>query len=154
MGTYPIYPVYPVYPIYPGYWYPWFGPGFGYGFGFGYYDPWGYGYGGYGAYGYGYPGYGYGAYSGYGGGGGYTQDQANVEHGSIRLKANVSTAKVYIDGALMGTVDEFDGLSHHLDLPSGPHQLELRAEGYEAYTTTIFVEANKTMTERVTLKKQ
>ena len=29
----------------------------------------------------------------------------------IRLKANVKEAKVYIDGALYGTVDEFDGLS-------------------------------------------
>lgn len=141
---YPGYPVYPIYPYYPGYWYPWYG-GFGYGYGFGYYDPW---------YSGGY-GYGYGAY-----GGGYSADSggyssnAYVETGSIRLKANVETAKVYIDGALMGVVDDFDGLGHHLDVPAGTHELQLRADGYQTYTETITVDAGKTMTERVSLKKK
>ncbi len=144
------YPVHPIYPVYPGYWYPWYGPGFGYGYGWGYYDPWWYG---------GYPWgvWGYGGYSGgySGGGGGYEGGESTREDiGSIRLKANVSDAKVYVDGALMGTVDDFDGLGHHLDLAAGKHDLELRADGYQTYTSTVDVLSGKTTTERVTLKKK
>src|SRR5262249_17270779 len=112
--VYPIYPYYPYYPYYPGYW-----PGYGFGFGFGYGYGYGYGYpDGYG----GYPWYGRsigvygGGYSGYdtGSSGGSDNQYAYHETGSIRLRASPSTAKVYIDGALMGIVDDFDGLGHHL----------------------------------------
>ncbi len=74
--------------------------------------------------------------------------------GSIRLRASPSSAKVYVDGTLMGIVDDFDGLSSHLDLAAGQHALELRADGYETYSGTINVLVGKTMTERVTLKKK
>ena len=129
---------------YPYYGYPFYGAGFGYGY-YGYYDPWWYGgYAGYGYYGGGYSG-------GYGEGGEYTTEAAT---GSIRLRASPSTAKVYVDGTLMGIVDDFDGLSNHLDLSAGQHTLELRADGYETYEGTINVLIGKTMTERVTLKKK
>jgi hypothetical protein len=138
-GQYPIYPVYPYYPYYPSYWYP-----YGFGFGYGYY---GYGYGPW-----------YGGYGGYYGGGGYSEGGGSYETetatGSIRLRASPSIAKVYIDGTLMGIVDDFDGLSNHLDLPAGQHTIELRADGYETYTGTINVIEGKTMTERVTLNKK
>jgi len=146
-GNYPGYPIYG-YPGYGyGYWYPWYGPGFGYGYG--YYNPWWYGsFGFYGGYPYGYGGYG--AYSG----GGYAGEYQSVATGSIRLRVSPETAKVYIDGTLMGTVDDFNGLGHHLDLPAGQHQIELRADGYETYTGTIDVLVGKTMTERVSLNKK
>jgi hypothetical protein len=74
--------------------------------------------------------------------------------GSIRLKVSPGTAQVYIDGVLAGAAREFDGLfSHHLVLDSGPHQLELRADGCETYHETISVDAGKTLTERLSLKK-
>ena len=50
--------------------------------------------------------------------------------GSIRLRVSPASAKVYMDGALVGTVDEFNGFRNHLELESGRHQLELRADGY------------------------
>ena len=53
----------------------------------------------------------------------------------------------------MGTVEEFDGLSDHLELDGGMHQLELRAEGYESYRGKLDVEVGKTLTERISLKK-
>ena len=142
-GNYPVYPYYPIYPYYP--YYPYYYP-YGYGFGFGYYGayPW---YGGYGGYGYGGGGYS-GGYSE--GGGNYT----DIASGSIRLRASPSNAKVYIDGTLMGIVDDFDGLSNHLDLPAGQHTIELRADGYETYSGTINVLVGKTTTERVSLKKK
>ncbi len=149
--NYPVYPYYPYYPVYP--YYPYYGYGFGFGYGYGY--GYGYPYYGYPWYGtsigmYGGGGYGYDT----GGGGGYENQYAYHETGSIRLRASPSNAKVYIDGALMGIVDDFDGLGHHLDLPVGQHQLELRADGYETFTTTIMVDAGKTLTERASLNKK
>jgi len=173
-GYYPSYR----YPYY-GYGYPYY-PAFGIGFGYnyGYYDPFWFSFGfsyssgpgyccsPYGA-GYAYP---YGAYPYAHGhvhvdGGGSSSDdhvysepsdrhnERQPEMGSIRLRANPRDAKVYIDGALVGTVDEFDGLVHHLDLPPGLHQLELRATGYETYSSDISVAASKVRTERASLKR-
>ena len=146
-----------------GRWFPLYSLGYGYGYTV--YDPWLYGstrwiWGRYGLWydpydPYGYDGY-YGGYYGggyYGGGGGYSSSESAAT-GSIRLKANVDSAKVYIDGTLMGTVDDFDGLTGHLVLAGGPHQLELRADGYETYSADITVAVGKTTTERVTLKKK
>jgi hypothetical protein len=71
----------------------------------------------------------------------------------VRLRANARQAKVYVDGALVGTVDDFDGLAGHLTLDAGLHQLELRADGYQTFSTDISVVASRTKTERVNLKK-
>jgi hypothetical protein len=73
--------------------------------------------------------------------------------GSIRLKANPATAQVYVDGALVGTVDDFNGLRSHLELEAGVYQIELRADGYEPYAGELTVEAGRTLTERISLKK-
>jgi len=152
-----------------GRWYPWYTTGFG-GLGFVTYNPWTYGatrwiWGRYGIWydPYAYYPYGYGYYDPYGpyyggyysGGGGYGRDTTeDTETGSIRLRAKPSTAKVYIDGALAGVVDDFDGLTNHLELAPGVHQIELRADGYETYVGQITVEAGKTLTERISLKKK
>lgn len=108
------------------------------------YDPWGY-----------YPYYDPYSYS-YGGGGGTRDEEPRVRKttGEIRLKANVKEAKVYVDGALYGTVEEFDGLGSHLELDGGRHVLELRADGYDTYSKEIIVEVGKTMTHRASLKKK
>ena len=113
---------------------------------------------------YGYNPFWYGGYAGYSyyGSGGYAdtgvaaanRTRLEIAMGSIRLRASPSNAKVYVDGTLMGIVDDFDGLSNHLDLSAGQHTLELRADGYETYSGTINVLLGKTMTERVTLKKK
>ena len=97
---------------------------------------------------------------GYGGGGGYYSRDDRDDHadnrqptGSIRVRANPRHARVYIDGALVGTVDEFDGLGDHLEIEAGRHQIELRADGYESYSSEVSVRAGRTMTERANLKK-
>ena len=142
-----------------GQYYPLFGSGFGYGYGYAYYDPWRYGatrwlWSRYGMWydPWGYDPYGNVPYSS----SGYSSSVRDTEPkrtGSIRLKSNQNKAKVYIDGALVGVVDEFDGLSDHLELEGGPHQLELRADGYETYVGVLVVEVGKTYTERVNLKR-
>jgi hypothetical protein len=140
---------------------PWYGGGFGFydpwysGFGYNHwrYSPYGLGLGVFGApYGYWDPYYGYGG-GYYAGGGQRSERDDDRPSGSIRLRANPSHARVYIDGALVGTVDDFDGLTSHLDLDPGPHQLELRADGYETYTAQVSVRAGRTMTERASLKR-
>lgn len=136
----------------------WYDPFYGsYGYA---YDPWLYDPYGYGPPMYGYPGYG----SGYGYGGGYgggsssdsssSKDSESVETGSIRLRVKPSEAQVYLDGTLIGKVDDFDGLTSHLAAKAGQHQIELRADGYEPLKLTVEVEANKTLTTRASMKKQ
>ena len=138
-------------------------------YGYGYYDPWFYGYGyrrwglspygiGIGAFGYPYgmydpylDPYGYGGYSG----GSYArrQDDDTRPTGSIRVRAQPKDARVYIDGALVGTVDEFDGLSDHLEVEPGTHRLEIRADGFETFSTEIRVRENRTITARANLRQ-
>ena len=167
MRTLDQYRDYVSFPIYGpwGYYYPWYGSAFGWGMGYVSYDPWRYrgtswGWGRYGMWydpwGY-YPYYDpwmYGGGGGGGGGGSYSEPRERKTTGDIRLKANVKEAKVYVDGALYGTVDEFDGLSDHLELDGGRHTLELRADGYVTYTKEIVVDPGKTVTHRATLKKK
>jgi hypothetical protein len=145
-----------------GRWYPWYGSGFGWNLGFVTYNPWRYGatrwY--WGRYGLWYDPYIYDPYwydpyySGYGGGG-YSRDYDEPKRmtGSIRLKAKPSSASVYIDGALVGKIESFDGLNEGLELDGGTHTLEIRADGYEIYRGEIDVKVGKTLTERVSLKK-
>jgi hypothetical protein len=137
------------------YWYPWYSYGFGWNLGLYAYDPWYYGpsRGVWMPYGYGYP---------YGGPvpqAGYWDrangnEKSNIQEGALRIRANVRDARVYVDGALVGLVDDFDGLSGHLTVEAGRHNLELRADGYETLHRDVMVEANKTLTERFDLKKR
>lgn len=152
-----------------GRYFPWYNVGFGYNYGFVQFNPFGYGYYGWGPwndpffydpfnpFGYGYNvfRYGYGSYD-YGYMGGNYGGSSGTTHvtGSIRLKVSPDEAKVYVDGVLAGVANQFDGLiGDHLVLETGTHQLELRADGYETYRGSLTVEAGKTLTERVSMKK-
>ena len=126
------------YPYNPwGFW----GPGYGYGLGYLFYDPW---YGGY----YGDPyGYGYGGYGGYGGGGGgYGVSRSYRDTGSLRLKVEPKQAQVYIDGYYVGTVDDFDGVFQKLELDSGGHRVELKAEGFDTASFEVLITPGETVT--------
>ena len=144
-------------------WYPWYSGGFGWGVGFYGYSPWLYagtcwGWGHYGAwydpYGYCFDSYWIDPGYGYGGGGGSSEPKYQATTGTIRLRVGPSTAKVYIDNALAGTVDEFNGLADHLEIEGGHHELKLVADGYQTYTGDINVEIGRTKTVRVNLKKK
>ena len=74
--------------------------------------------------------------------------------GSIRLRANPNSAQVYVNGVLVGLVDDFDGLTNHLMLEPGFYQLEIRADGYQVFTKQLRVVSGKTVTERISLKKK
>jgi hypothetical protein len=156
------------YPVFVSRYNPWyftgsFGYGYGYNFGYGY----GYGcggwcspYWGWNPYWYYDPFASYG-YGGYGNPYGYSSSTPDPntapapkrEVGSLRVKAKPVNAQVYIDGVLVGSVDDFDGLTNHLELDAGPHQMQIKADGYRPYTADINVKSGRTSTERVNLKK-
>jgi hypothetical protein len=136
------------YPYNPYTYYDWrygsrFGSGLGYGLGYGF----GYGHFGYDPFLFG-PGY-YGAPS-YSAGGYSTQQSGGT--GNLRLRVRPSEAQVYVDGYYVGTVNEFNGIFQRLNIDSGPHRIELRAEGYETVEFEVFVTPGETITYRGEMK--
>jgi hypothetical protein len=127
-----------------GSWYDPFGPFDYYG---PFYDPYMYG-----GYGYGSE-YGYG--SGYGGGSYPSSGRVTVQEvtGSVRLRVSPREGQVYLDGTLMGIVDEFDGLTDHLVAPAGQHEIEVRAPGHQPKKWIVDVPADKTVTVRGSLEE-
>lgn len=52
---------------------------------------------------------------------------------SARIEVKPREAQVYLDGYLVGMVDQFDGVFQRLDLPTGEHELEVYMKGYRTY---------------------
>src|SRR5207244_459191 len=86
-------------------------------------------------YGYGYPGYGYAAP--------YVVPPDAVT-GGLRIEVKPDTAEVYVDGYHAGIVDDFDGHVQHLDLPPGPHHIEVGAPGYATLMFDTMIQADHT----------
>jgi hypothetical protein len=145
--------VIPYRPYYYGY-----RPGLTIGFyaGFGY--PYRYGYYGY-PYRYGYP-YAYPYYSGYPYGGygyplpppAYVSAAPGYAYGGVRIQDAPPDAQVFVDGYYMGVVDYFDGPFQHLNLTAGPHQIEIRAAGYQPITFDVNVQPGRTITYRAPMQ--
>ncbi len=107
-----------------GYGHGYYGHGYGHGYGYRY----GHGYGGYGRYGYGANGY--------------------SDSGAVRIEVNPKESRddiqVYVDEAHAGVVDDFDGFSQRLYLPTGKHEIEVRLDGYQSQRMAIFVSPGNT----------
>jgi hypothetical protein len=98
-----------------------------YGF-YNFYDPWyspWYGYGPYAQWG---P-YGPGPYGYYG--------RPDVLTSSVRLEVTPRAAEVFVDGYLMGNVDDFDGVFQRLRLRPGDHELVLYLDGYRTVSQRL-----------------
>jgi hypothetical protein len=108
------------------------GVGFGYWYDPFWYDSW---YGPY-PYRYGYYGYPYGYRYGYGGGYGYAPSR---EWAVVDTDVSPESARVYVDGQLIGTADDFDGYPDYLYLRRGHYRIEFRLPGYQ--TRAIDVDA-------------
>jgi hypothetical protein len=134
------YPYYPSYPYYR-YYYPGYAFGLGF-YDFGWYDP--YYSGGY------YPGgYSGGGYGGGGYPGGYssgTSSYGRGPSGSLRLKIKPRDGQVYIDGYLVGVVDDFDGMFQKLGIDAGGHRVEIRAPGHETISFDVLITPGETVT--------
>ena len=136
--------------------YGFYGLGGGY---YGFYNPYyaPYGFGGYGLDpGFGVPYYGdptdpysygesYGTYS--------SRVYSGEGQGALKLKVKPRNAQVYVDGYLVGTVDQFDGMFQKLTLNGGSHKIEIKADGYETGEFDVLVTPNQTLTFAGDLKK-
>jgi|SRR6266496_272945 len=107
---------------------------------------WGWGWG-WGGWGWGYPGYGYGY--------GYDPAYGYGRPAWARVKTDVSPeeSRVYLDGKLIGTADDFDGWPDYLYLRRGHYRLEFRLTGYEPVTIEVDARPGATIKVDNHLKK-
>jgi hypothetical protein len=56
----------------------------------------------------------------------------------LRLQVTPRTAEVYVDGYLIGTVDDFDGTFQRAHMPSGEHQVTIYSPGYQSIQQRMF----------------
>jgi hypothetical protein len=87
------------------------------------------------------------------GGGTYDPFGASGPTGDMRLLVEPNDAEVFVDGFYVGRVQQFDGHFRHLNLAAGPHQIAIRAAGYEPLTLNVAVQAHHTMTYRAGLAR-
>ena len=52
----------------------------------------------------------------------------------LRVQVTPRQADVYIDGYLVGTVDDYDGTFQRLHVPFGEHEISIYREGYHTIT--------------------
>jgi PEGA domain len=151
----PVYVARSYHPVYhhpgyyrPAYYYPGYRTSFAFGVSFGWYGGW-YGWPGY--YGwapsFGYAPYGWGpyGYAPYGFYGSYPYPYYYDYAGSARLQVRPREAEVYVDGHLVGLVDDFDGSFQRLRVAPGEHQLEIFLQGYRTYRQNILFRPGATI---------
>ena len=71
----------------------------------------------------------------------------------LRVMATPREAEVYVDGYLVGTVDDFDGWSQRLRLQPGEHEIELYLEGYRSVRQKMLFRPGETYKIRAALEK-
>jgi hypothetical protein len=71
--------------------------------------------------------------------------------GGLQLDIQPWRAQAYVDGWYAGVVGDFTGYYHHLDLPAGPHRLEILAPDYQPLVIDVMVSPGQTTTYRGTL---
>jgi hypothetical protein len=77
----------------------------------------------------------------------------NRPTGGLQLDVDPRQALVYANGWPMGVVESFSGYYQHLDLPAGPHLIEIVAPGYETLVVELTVTPGRTTTYRGTLNR-
>ena len=88
-------------------------------------------------------------YGGYYGGGYYN---GVGDQGELRLAVNPRDADVYVDGYFAGRVDEFDGTFQSLKLQSGPHHIQIIAQGFAPLDFDVRIEPGQKTTYRGALQ--
>ena len=59
--------------------------------------------------------------------------------GGVQLDVEPRRAQVFVDGSYAGLVEEFSGYFHHLEVPAGPHDISIVADGYEPLSLHVIV---------------
>jgi hypothetical protein len=66
----------------------------------------------------------------------------------VRIVSSPSVAGVYVDGAPVGVVDDFDGVFQSLSITPGRHEIVLYLEGFRTARHGVFVTPGSTLTIR------
>jgi len=90
-----------------------------------------------------YAGYGY-----YGYPPAYVVAAPAVAYGNLRIQGAPPDAQVFADGYYVGIVDDFDGAYQRLNLPAGPHHIEIRVAGSAPIEFDVRMEPGQTITYR------
>lgn len=69
-----------------------------------------------------------------------------------RFLVTPRTTEVYVDGALAGVVDQFDGVFQSLTLTPGTHQISLYLDGHKRRDTNVYVAPASTLKLRHTME--
>lgn len=73
--------------------------------------------------------------------------------GGVQLDVTPWRSQVYVDGMLMGRVDEFKGYYHPLEVAAGPHQIAIVDEGRQPLIFDVVVTPGRTIPYRATLNE-
>jgi hypothetical protein len=87
--------------------------------------------------------------------GGSVADSSDAgDDGALRLRVKPRDASVFIDGYLVGTVDDFDGWLQRVHLRAGAHHVEIQKPGYRTLAVDVRILPGQTITYRADLTKQ
>jgi hypothetical protein len=92
-------------------------------------------------------------YSGYTAPGAYEPPLEGAPLGGVQLDVEPRRAQVFVDGSYAGLVEEFSGYFHHLEVPAGPHDISIVADGYEPLSLHVIVSPGATLTQRASLAR-
>jgi hypothetical protein len=73
--------------------------------------------------------------------------------GGLRIRVEPADADVYVDGYYAGIVDDFNGHFQRLKLTTGPHRVEIRAQGYVPLVFVVNIEPGRTIEYRNRLQR-
>jgi hypothetical protein len=93
------------------------------------------------------------AYNGYTAPGAYEPPLEGAPIGGLQLDVEPRRAQVFVDGSYAGLVEDFSGYFHHLELPAGPHDISIVADGYEPLSLHVIVSPGATLTQRGALAR-
>ena len=81
---------------------------------------------------------------------GYTPNgySGQEPYGGVRIDVPQRDADVFVDGHLVGQVDNFDGKTQQANVEVGTHHIEVVKEGFEPVSFDVKIEAGRTITYR------
>jgi PEGA domain-containing protein len=82
----------------------------------------------------------------------YVSASPGYAYGGVRIIDAPPDAQVFVDNYYMGVVDDFDGPTQHLNLTSGPHQVEIRIAGYQPIAFNVNIQPGRTITYRAPIQ--
>lgn len=75
------------------------------------------------------------------------------ELGSARLQVTPEDTEVYLDGHLVGVVDDFDGFAQRLRVPPGQYDLELYRDGFLPLRQKVLLTSGSTLKIRHAMER-